>query len=98
MTGIFHKEKEVKKDYPVVAKKEEKEPVRKRMKNNPIIYRILYQRMCEFNGKEITIKDFKIILNYFRVPVKSWFIIIDDLKSMYNIKYIRNQKIILRER
>ena len=98
MTGIFHKEKEAKKAYPIITKKEEKEPVRRRTRNNPVIYKALYQKMCEFDGKEISIKQFKETLYYFRIPVKFWFMIVDEMKSMYNIKYVRNKKIILRER
>jgi hypothetical protein len=41
--------------------------------------------MIESNKKEITVKEFKEILQHFRISTRFWFLIIQEMEDLYKI-------------
>lgn len=46
---------------------------------------MLYRKMIESNKKEITVKEFKEILQHFRISTRFWFLIIQEMEDLYKI-------------
>lgn len=93
MTGIFSKKKteraipqtkpEIPMQKPIETVKEIKP---RRERERFVMYEIVYNNMKGLGKKDITTKEFRNLLCYFRVPKNLWFVIMKDMEKLYGIK------------